>query len=69
MEALKLFRQRKQDAYNHHRPNYPVPQHSNFLSLKNARQDLQNAYNKEMSKHPFQRNSDMLYEMDCQLYR
>ena len=71
MDALNRFFHRKHEAYNHHRPCYPVAQYmsySNATSLKNARHDLQSAYNKEMAKPHAQRNSDLLYEMDKALY-
>jgi hypothetical protein len=71
MDALKRFFLRKQEAYSHHRPCYPVPQYMSDTQssrVKNARQDLQNAYNKEMAKPPSQRNSELVYEMDKALY-
>ena len=72
MDELNRFFHRKQEAYSHHRPCYPVPQYMSDTQksgLKNARQDLQNAYNKEMAKQPSQRNSELVHQMDKELYR
>jgi len=71
MNSLENYQSIKQKALQSHRPCYPVPQHmsdTDARRLKSARDDLQNAYNKELAKPVSQRNSNLIYEMDKQLY-
>ena len=71
MDFLNRFKKTKQDALSSHRPCYPVPQlmsDKDAKRMNNAREDLKQAYNKELAKPVSQRNSDLLWEMDKQLY-
>lgn len=71
MNSLNNFLSVKQKAYSSHRPCYPVPQYMSEHDsnrVKNARENLQQAYKNELAKPQGQRNSNLLYEMDRELY-
>jgi hypothetical protein len=70
MEFLEKFKLTKQEALSSHRPCYQVPQYmseTQKMKMNNSRNDLQKAYNKEMAKPISQRNTNLVYEMSCQL--
>jgi hypothetical protein len=70
MDYLNHYQTAKQDAFLSHRPCYQVPQYmseTQKMKMNNARNDLQKAYNKEMAKPISQRDTNLVYEMDCQL--
>lgn len=71
MNSLENYKNIKQKALAFQRPCYPVPQYmsdTDKLRLNMARQDLERAYNKELAKPVGQRNSNLIFEMDRELY-
>lgn len=70
MNTLENYQLIKQKALEKHRPCYPVPQYmssNDAHRIKSAKDDLQKAYKKELAKPISQRNSNLIYEMSCEL--
>ena len=67
MKIINLLSKR---ALQTHRPCYPVPQYMSSQDAKRlsgSHDDLQKAYKKELAKTASQRNSNLIYEISCQL--